>query len=89
MYRVEFSRDAAKSLRELSRGNPARAELIRRNITAVAADPFAPNNMLLPLTGAPNTYRLRIGDWRVLYRIERAAQVLHVLDIVRRGGAYR
>ena len=62
------------------------AENIVKKITALASDPYAPNNNATKLQGRPG-YRLRVGDWRVLYEL--AKDRLLVLDIKPRGGAYR
>ena len=33
--------------------------------------------------------RLRVGDWRVLYRVDAAASSLTILRVLPRGRAYR
>ena len=45
---------------------------IINKIDDLAADPFAPNNNVTALTAADG-FRLRIGDWRVLYRLDTGA----------------
>ena len=62
------------------------AETIVKKIEALAADPSAPNNNATRLQGRPG-YRLRVGDWRVLYEL--GENRLLVLDIKPRGGAYQ
>jgi mRNA interferase RelE/StbE len=62
------------------------AETIVKKIEALAADPDAPNNNATRLQGRPG-YRLRVGDWRVLYEL--GEHRLLVLDIKPRGGAYQ
>jgi len=62
------------------------AETIVKKIEAVAADPYARNNNATRLQGRPG-YRLRVGDWRVLYEL--GENRLLVLDIKPRGGAYQ
>ena len=44
---------------------------------------------VLPLTGRPDTYRLRVGDWRVLFTVDYDAGVMTVLRIAHRSAAYR
>jgi len=83
---IEFSRSAVKALRDMQR---AKALDIRAALDRVAADPFSPNNNLAPLTGVPQGYRLRIGDWRASYRIDRRNKLMIVFEIAPRGGAYR
>ena len=84
--KVVIVRDAVKALRKMQ---PAKATDIRVEIDRVAADPSAPNNNLQPLTGVPDGFRLRVGDWRVSYTLDRASQTLRVFEIKPRGGAYR
>lgn len=40
------------------------------------------------LTGV-DFYRVRVGDWRITYRIEEDRLLVLVLEIAPRGGAYR
>jgi mRNA interferase RelE/StbE len=62
------------------------AETVVGKITTLAADPYAPNNNATRLQGRPG-FRLRVGDWRVLYEVDESR--LLVLDIKPRGGAYQ
>ncbi|OGT90237.1 MAG: hypothetical protein A2286_04870 [Gammaproteobacteria bacterium RIFOXYA12_FULL_61_12] len=34
-------------------------------------------------------YRLRVGDWRVVYTLEEARLIIAVVDIGSRGGIYK
>ena len=61
------------------------AETVRARIAALALDPYAPNNNATKLQGREG-YRLRVGDWRVLYELEKDRLI--VLDVRPRGGAY-
>ena len=63
------------------------AQIIRGKIAAVAADPLAQHNNVTPLRGIDG-FRLRVGDWRVLYQLDVSAQVLRITNILPRGGAY-
>jgi len=83
---IVIARDARKAL---TRIQPAKANDIRQAIARVAADPSAPNPNLRPLTGVPNGFRVRVGDWQVSYTLDRAAGVIDVFEIAPRGGAYR
>jgi mRNA-degrading endonuclease RelE of RelBE toxin-antitoxin system len=38
---------------------------------------------------APPEYRLRVGPWRVRFRVDRKAGALVVLRVLPRGKAYR
>jgi mRNA interferase RelE/StbE len=60
---------------------------IMAKIKEVAADPYAPNNNLKKLQGRDG-YRLRIGDWRVIYELHDDRLVMLVLEAGPRGGIY-
>ena len=63
------------------------AALIMEKIDALAADPPGANPNASALNGGG--FRLRVGDWRVLYALDTKAELLQVVDIVPRGRAYR
>ena len=67
-------------------------ENIRRNIvgklSVLAADPTVANNNVRPLRGVPG-FRLRVGDWRVLYEIDHARRRLRVRHVGPRGEGYK
>lgn len=83
---VVYDRDALKALRGMQ---PAKAAAIRTVIARIAANPFVPNNNIKPLRGLPNAYRVRVGDWRASYVIDRRDNVIEVYEVAPRGGAYR
>ena len=41
------------------------------------------------LTGYEDLYRVRVGDWRIIYAIQDDRLIVLVLEIATRGGAYR
>jgi mRNA interferase RelE/StbE len=80
---VVLTRAADKALRRL----PANVErLIRAKIEQLAAEPRALANNVKALKGGEGRMRLRVGDWRVIYRAE--ARRLVVLDVGPRGDIY-
>jgi len=86
VFAITIRRDAAQALLGMQ---PAKAADIRAAIARVAADPSAANNNLRPLKGVPHGFRLRVGDWRVSYTLDRGADSIDVFEIAPRGGAYR
>ena len=84
MYRLVITRSAAKTLRKLPRNL---AKRIRQKLEELAKDPYAPNNNVTKLQNRPG-FRLRVGDWRVIYQIEDDRLVILVLEIGPRGGIY-
>ncbi|MGQ0659296.1 type II toxin-antitoxin system RelE family toxin [Sphingosinicella sp.] len=77
---IRFSRSAAKAL---LRSN--KRTLIREKIGALAANPLLLSANVKRLQGRPE-YRLRVQDWRVIFRIEDG--MLWIDDIAPRGSAY-
>ena len=59
-----------------------------QKIDLLAADPMASNNNVTPLR-ATGGFRLRVGDWRVLYSLDYESNLLRVAAILPRGEAYR
>jgi mRNA-degrading endonuclease RelE of RelBE toxin-antitoxin system len=66
----------------------ARAALLRR-LEAIALRPFGEHANVTALKGAPDLFRLRQGDWRAVYVVDREAQEVQVLDVAPRGSVYR
>jgi mRNA interferase RelE/StbE len=85
-HKVTYRRDAVKALRRMQ---PAKAKDIIAAVERIAGDPSAPNNNVRPLKGISNGFRIRVGDWRVSYTIDREARVIDVFEVAPRGGAYR
>ena len=78
-----------KEARRRLRGMPNNAErTIIGKIDDLAIDPFAPNNNVTALK-ATDGFRLRVGDWQVLYTLDTKARTMTIAAIVPRGEAYR
>ena len=56
-------------------------------IEEVSANPYASNNNLTKLQGRDG-YRLRVGDWRVIYELHDDRLTMLVLEVGPRGGIY-
>ena len=83
MHAIRYTPAALKALRRIPRNV---SELIRQKVEEVAADPAGARNVK-KLKGRSG-YRLRVGDWRVVYDIENGVMVLIVIDVGPRGGIY-
>jgi mRNA interferase RelE/StbE len=56
-------------------------------IKQVAVNPYAPNHNLTKLHGR-DAYRLRVGDWRVIYELHDDRLAMLILEVGPRGGIY-
>ena len=81
MYRIEVEPQARKALVRLPRPDQGR---IVAAIDALAADPRPAG--YVPVKEAPKgTYRIRIGDYRVIYLVLDSDQVIIVARVARRS----
>jgi mRNA interferase RelE/StbE len=84
VWKLEFSRDAVKALVRMPRDQAVR---VRRKLDELARDPIgAPN--VKKLTGHPG-FRLRVGDWRVVYLLQNDRLVVQIIRIAPRGEVYK
>lgn len=64
------------------------AKLIREKLEVITADPYADHPNAKKLQGREG-YRLRVGDWRVIYAIQNEKRIIIVLKVASRGEAYK
>ncbi len=60
---------------------------IRGRLDALARDPYHTANVR-QLTAHPG-FRLRVGDWRIVYLLDRDRVVVQVIRIAKRAEVYR
>ncbi len=76
----------AKALRRMPKAD---AEALLGRLKRIAADPFGSHPAVKPVYGEPAAYRVRHGDWRALYRVDRKHQTVTVYLIDHRKNVYR
>jgi mRNA interferase RelE/StbE len=83
-YAVEFKPSADKALKRL----PVAVQ--RRIVTATELLAHNPRPVgAVKLAGEENTYRLRVGDYRIVYEIHENRLIILVLRVAHRKDAYR
>jgi mRNA interferase RelE/StbE len=82
-YHLDYTPAAAKAIERLPRALQRRV-LVRLELLTV--DPRSPGT--IKLTGQ-DAYRIRIGDYRVIYAIEDRRLVVLVVDVGHRREIYR
>ena len=84
-YRIEFARSAEK---ELARLHPGARFAVAAAVDGLASDPRPAGTKALkgPLRGL---WRLRVGNYRVIYAIDDTIRVVEVAKVGPRGRVYR
>ena len=85
MHKITFAKEAQKALLRLPKNT---AVLVRQKLEQLANDPYAPIKNAKKLQNRSG-YRLRVGDWRVIYEIRNDELVVLVLKIAQRREVYR
>jgi len=83
-FRVEWKKSTKKDLRRLP------ASVAARVVDAVALlseNPFPPGAE--KLAGAENSYRIRLGDYRIVYNVFREWKLVEVQRVRHRKDVYR
>jgi mRNA interferase RelE/StbE len=83
-YAVNFRRSAEKDLRRLDATVRPR---VMRAVEALAGEPRPPG--CRKLEGGEDAYRIRVGDYRVIYTVDDAVFVVAVERIRHRREVYR
>jgi len=85
-YSLEFLSSVERALGKLPRVVQQR---VRQAIDALAHDPRPAGAKLLSGSGDERIWRLRVGDYRVLYQVHDDRLVVLVVRVAGRGNAYR
>ena len=83
-YRLEVKRSASRELEDLE---PRLAKRILASIETLSSKPRPRQSR--KLVGSENSYRLRVGAYRVLYQIDDTNRLITVVAIGHRREVYR
>ena len=83
-YSVVFARSARRDLEQLQ---TVMARRVFSRIEALASDPRPPG--CVKLQGAADLWRLRVGDYRVIYSIDDGARLVDISAVRHRRDAYQ
>jgi mRNA-degrading endonuclease RelE of RelBE toxin-antitoxin system len=88
--RIVWSREASRALADLAHRNPIQAEAIRAHLRDYASS--GPGDVR-KLAGRSGEFRLRVGNWRVIFALGRESSTqslaVFVLEIGNRRDVYR
>lgn len=83
-YQIEIKSSASRELEKLDRQMVAR---VVDAIQGLADNPYPQG--VRKLAGFDRTYRVRVGDYRVLYTIHEKKLVIEIIRIAHRKDVYR
>ncbi|MDO5668585.1 MAG: type II toxin-antitoxin system RelE/ParE family toxin [Corynebacterium sp.] len=83
-YTISYVPSAAKTIRKLDRST---ARQLLEAIDGLASDPRPPG--CIQLKGGRGEFRIRVGDYRVVYDVQDDEQLVLVLRVGHRREVYR
>ena len=84
-YAIEITRPALRQMKKL---DPSIRERLSKRIERLAETPLPPGAVQLKASSPP-LYRIREGDYRIIYRIEQERLTILVVRIGHRSEVYR
>ncbi|NJN89636.1 MAG: type II toxin-antitoxin system RelE/ParE family toxin [Leptolyngbyaceae cyanobacterium RM2_2_4] len=83
-YEIRFKTSAAREFRKLS---PEVKLRIREAVNALKSEPRPPGAK--KLAGETHLYRIRVGDYRIIYEVDDSIRMLQVMRVRHRRDAYQ
>jgi len=83
-YEIRWKRSAERELRNLDSKQISR---IIQKVETLATDPFPRG--CRKLRGTEQTYRIRVGDYRVIYQVDEHTKVVTIYHVRHRRDVYR
>lgn len=83
-YQVEITKTAVKERKKLGNTTRMRIDLALLNLKENSRPPGA-----IKLTGSQNDWRIRVGDYRILYEIDEKGRLITIWRIAHRRHVYR
>ena len=87
-YRIELTPAAEKSLAKVAKNNRVLLRKIDQVLLSLTDSPVPANSKQL-VGEDPPLYRVRVGDYRILYQIEDEVLVILVVHVGHRKDVYR
>ncbi|MFC5528879.1 type II toxin-antitoxin system RelE family toxin [Cohnella yongneupensis] len=84
-YKIELSKRSLKYLNKLDQNTRRRISV---HIELLSDNPRNPELNIKKIQGESSLYRLRVGNYRILYTIEDNQLIIVVINIAPRGDAY-
>ena len=85
-YRLLFDPQTEKFFKKYPRSE---SEKITKRLITLSQDPFAPYNNLTKLKETTTSYRMRVGNIRIIYALDTTSKTIYVAEIKPRSGSYK
>ena len=83
-YRIEISRTAEKQLTKL---RPEDQRRVAKAMVSLGNDPYPKGSR--KLTGYDDVFRIRVGEFRILYSVSAKKLIITILKVGQRKDVYR
>ncbi len=83
-YRIQLLKSADRDIRKIDK------QQIKRILSAIRAlsdEPFPTQHR--KLRGSESSFRLRVGDYRVIYEVDKGKEIIEIFYVRHRKDAYR
>jgi mRNA interferase RelE/StbE len=84
MYRVRLARRAERGLRRIRQGDPRSYDRLVAAIRSLAEEPRPPGAVTLTAFD-PSAWRLRVGEYRIVYEIYEGEVLVMVVNVAPPG----
>ncbi len=84
LFSIQWRNSTKKDIRGLPRHEVAR---VFEAVSELASDPLPHNSQ--KLSGAERTYRIRVGDYRVIYEVFSDSHIVEIQRVRHRKDVYR
>lgn len=85
-YRLLFDPQTEKFFKKHPKSE---SEKIVKRLSTLSLDPFASYNNLTKLKETNSSYRMRVGNVRIVYAIDTTNKTIYVAEIKPRSGSYK
>jgi len=83
-YRIEIKPQAEKALLRIPTPHRARIAAAIDGLTRLPRPPGC-----IKMTGADNAYRVRVGDYRIVYQVHDRVLIVYIVSVAHRKDVYR
>lgn len=83
-WKIKIHRKAKKTLDRL---HGKELKRLRQAINALAENPYPKGTK--KMVSYKNLYRIRVGDWRIVYKVENGKLMILILSVSSRGKIYK